>query len=93
MSTDDDLTIAYLDGLHTGRKQEQDRILRIIHEQANAYGKPGECMVIGIRAKVRNHIEDNLKLVTKPDSRPKNCGTGYCSCIECPYPKQDWSAA
>lgn len=54
MSTDDDLTIAYMDGLHTGRKQEQDRILRIVHEQAHAYGKPGECMVIGIRAKVRN---------------------------------------
>lgn len=33
------------------------------------------------------------KLVTKPDSRPQNCGTGHCSCIECPYPKTDWSAA
>ena len=30
---------------------------------------------------------------TKPDSRPQNCGTGHCSCIECPYPKTDWSAA
>jgi hypothetical protein len=29
------------------------------------------------------------KLVTKPDSRPQNCGTGHCSCIECPYPKTD----
>jgi len=56
---------------------EQDRILRIVHEQANAYGKAGECMRIGIRAKVRNHIEDNRKLVTKPDSRPET----------------DWSAA
>jgi hypothetical protein len=33
------------------------------------------------------------KLVTKPDSRPQNCGTGHCSCIECLYPKTDWSAA
>ena len=30
----------------------------------------------------------NAPLVTKPDSRPQNCGTGHCSCIECPYPKQ-----
>ncbi len=40
---------------------EQDRIMRIVHEQANAYGKPGECMWIGIRAKV----------VTKAVSSPK----------------------
>ena len=33
---------------------EQAHILRIVHEQANTYGKPGECMAIGIRAKVRN---------------------------------------
>ena len=33
---------------------EQDRILRIVHEAANAYGKAGECMRISIRAKVRN---------------------------------------
>lgn len=32
-------------------------------------------------------------LVTKPDSRPQNCGSNHCSCIECPYPKTDWSAA
>jgi hypothetical protein len=48
---------------------EQGRILRIVHEQANAYGKPGECMAIGIRAKVRNHIEDKRKLVEKTDWR------------------------
>lgn len=30
---------------------------------------------------------------TKPDSRPQNCGSNHCSCIECPYPKTDWSAA
>ena len=35
----------------------------------------------------------NAPLVTKPDSRPQNCGTGYCSCVECPYPEPDWSAA
>ena len=86
------LTIAYLDGLHTGRKQEQDRILRIVHEQANAYGKPGECMEIGIRAKVRAKPEAGIP-VSETNSRPQNCGTGHCSCIECPYPKQDWSAA
>ena len=28
---------------------------------------------------------------TKPDSRPQNCGTGYCSCIECHY--KDWREA
>ena len=27
----------------------------------------------------------------KPDSRPQNCGTGYCSCIECHY--KDWREA
>ena len=32
-------------------------------------------------------------LVTKPDSRPQNCGSNHCSCIECPYPKTDWAAA
>jgi hypothetical protein len=31
----------------------------------------------------------NTPLVTKPDSRPQNCGTGHCSCIECLYPKTD----
>ena len=35
----------------------------------------------------------NAPLVTKPDSPPQNCGTGHCSCIECPYPNPDWSAA
>ena len=28
---------------------------------------------------------------TKPDSRPQNCGTGHCSCIECHY--KDWREA
>jgi hypothetical protein len=22
----------------------------------------------------------------QPEKRPQNCGTGFCSCIECPYP-------
>ena len=35
----------------------------------------------------------NTPPATKPDSRPQNCGTGHCSCIECPYTKPDWSAA
>jgi len=35
----------------------------------------------------------NAPLGTKLDSRPKNCGSNHCSCIECPYPKPDWSAA
>lgn len=26
-------------------------------------------------------------VVTKPESRPQNCGTGHCSCIVCPYVK------
>ena len=45
------------------------------------------------RAIVRAAADIGAKLVTKPDSRPQNCGTGHCSCIECPYPKTDWSAA
>lgn len=24
-------------------------------------------------------------MVAEPVKRPQNCGTGYCSCIECPY--------
>lgn len=47
-------------------------------------------------------IEAFHKIGSKPDVRiptsetkvrPQNCGTGHCSCIECPYPKADWSAA
>lgn len=45
------------------------------------------------RAIVRAAADIGAKRVTKPDSRPENCGTGHCSCIECPYPKTDWSAA
>ena len=44
-------------------------------------------------APVYAHPAPPAQLVTKPDSRPQNCGTGHCSCIECPYPKTDWSAA
>ena len=29
----------------------------------------------------------NAPPVTKPDSRPQNCGTNHCSCIVCPYVK------
>ena len=29
-----------------------------------------------------DHSEDVLHMV-----RPQNCGTGYCSCIECPFKK------
>jgi hypothetical protein len=39
-------------------------------------------------APVYAHPAPLVQLVTKPDSRPQNCGTGHCSCIECPYPKQ-----
>jgi len=53
MSTDNDLTIAYMDGLHEGRKQEQDRILRIVQDEAPVWGSWGKRMEIGIRAKVR----------------------------------------
>jgi hypothetical protein len=40
---------------------EQDRILRIVHEQANTYGKAGECMAIGIRAKVRSKPDVGIR--------------------------------
>ena len=42
---------------------------------------------------IEKHHGIEAKLVTKPDSRPQNCGAGHCSCIECPYTKPDWSAA
>ena len=42
---------------------------------------------------IEKHHGIGAKPVTKPDSRPQNCGTGHCSCIECPYQKTDWSAA
>jgi uncharacterized protein YukE len=29
-----------------------------------------------------DHVRDATKMV-----RPQNCGTGYCSCIECPFKK------
>jgi len=82
MSTDNDLTIAYMSGLHEGRKQEQDRILRIVHEQANAYGKPGECMAIGIRAKVRSQA-----------SVKEACEDHGVVLRDVFEPKPDWSAA
>ena len=52
--TDNSLTIAYMDGVHEGRKQEQDRILRIVYAQSLAYGKTGECMWLGVKSLVRN---------------------------------------
>jgi hypothetical protein len=33
-------------------------------------------------AQPADHCEDVLHMV-----RPQNCGTGYCSCIECPFKK------
>lgn len=33
---------------------ERERILRIAYEQSTAYGKPGECMWVGIKSRVRN---------------------------------------
>ena len=35
----------------------------------------------------------NTPPATKPDSRPQNCGSNHCSCIECPYPKTEGIAA
>ena len=29
----------------------------------------------------------HARQITKPDSRPQNCGTNHCSCIVCPYVK------
>jgi hypothetical protein len=51
---DDSLSIAYFDGFHEGRKQEQDRILRIVYAQSLAYGKTGECLWLGVKSLVRN---------------------------------------
>ena len=77
INTDDELTIAYMDGLHTGRKQEQDRIMRIVHEQANSCGKAGGCMRISINSKVRAKTETEITdFETKPDSRPQNAEPG-----------------
>lgn len=38
-----------------------------------------------IREALADHIPDATKMVADPVKRPQNCGTGYCSCIECPY--------
>jgi hypothetical protein len=34
-----------------------------------------------------NHMEDNLNMVKQ--ERPQNCGTSYCSCIECVMDEQE----
>lgn len=51
---------------------------------------------MGTKQRYREAYEAGLneaQQVAVPDARPPNCGTGHCSCIECPYPKTDWSAA
>ena len=45
-----------------------------------------ERLIEAVRADaVADHIRDATKMVAEPVRRPQNCGTGYCSCIECPY--------
>lgn len=45
---------------------EQDRILRIVYEESTAYGKPGECMWIGIKHKVRKALANQEKTSSSP---------------------------
>jgi len=46
------LAESYRQGYEDGAVEEQDRLLRIVYEESTAYGKPGECMWIGIKHKV-----------------------------------------
>ena len=36
------------------RADERDRLLKIVYEQSTAYGKPGECIWIGVKYQMRN---------------------------------------
>ena len=39
------------------------------------------------------HMAENAREIgldyEPAQQRPQNCGTGYCSCIECPYEQQE----
>lgn len=47
----------YTNGLRDGRKQEQDRILRIVYDECIACGAVGEQAWINIKSKVRNPLK------------------------------------
>lgn len=49
-----DACTAERDALKTKLHDEQERILKICYEQCTPYGKPGECVWIGIKSHVRN---------------------------------------
>ena len=43
-----------------------------------------ERLIEAVRADaVADQFRDATKMVAEPVKRPQNCGTGYCSCIEC----------
>jgi len=35
-----------------------EAVLKVVYETSNAYGKPGECMFIGVKARVRNALKE-----------------------------------
>ena len=88
--------IGTLDALEAEQAQAVEPIGYVRHADKTFWPHP-ECAVYASvspsLAPVYAHPAPLAQLVTKPDSRPQNCGTGHCSCIECPYPKTDWSAA
>ena len=77
--------------LETEQAQAVEPIGYVRHADKTFWPHP-ECAVYASvspsLAPVYAHPAPLAQLVTKPDSRPQNCGTGHCSCIECPYPKQ-----
>lgn len=47
-----------------------------------------ERLIEAVRADaIADHIRDTTNMVppVSQEKRPQNFGTGYCSCIECPY--------
>ena len=49
------------------------------------YGKLSNKALAAIREALADHFAASGKQIDEPVNRPPNCGTGYCSCIECPY--------
>ena len=35
-----------------------EAVLKVVYETSNAYGKPGECMWIGVKARVRHALKE-----------------------------------
>jgi len=71
---------------------EMRYIASISTGQIQRTAKSALAIVSAMNAPLAKVLPNNLS-GTSTDSRPQNCGTGHCSCIECPYPKPDWSAA